>query len=323
MDQLLVALDVSSAERALAIADQLHGAVGGFKVGNQLFTAEGPSIVRALIERRERVFLDLKFHDIPNTVKGAVTAAARLGVWMMTVHAAGGAAMLRAAAAAAREATAGGTEHRPLIVAVTVLTSMDAIALSNVGVSQAVEEQVRMLARMAADSGVDGVVSSPLEVATVRSECGPSFRIVTPGIRLTRDSARHPQTTGGSIDDQARTMTAGEAVRSGADYIVVGRPILEAENPRDAALNLGREIAAHRVPRLTLYSRPGCHLCEEMKTVVSRARTKMRFVLDEIDISGDAGLERSYGTEIPVLLVDGKRAAKYRITEEELIRKLA
>jgi orotidine-5'-phosphate decarboxylase len=323
MDQLVVALDVGGAARALALVDELSGVVGGFKVGSQLFTAEGPGIVRALVERGERVFLDLKFHDIPNTVRGAVRSAAELGVWMLTVHASGGAEMLRAAA---DEAAASPGGLRPGILAVTVLTSMDAAALRRIGVGRSVEDQVRALARIAADVGLDGVVASPLEIAAVRAECGPRFHIVTPGIRATvRGPVSDPKVQAGpppTTDDQSRTMSAGEAVRAGADYLVVGRPILEAQDPREAARTIGREIAAHRPPRVTLYSRPGCHLCDEMKAVVTRAGTRVRFRLDEIDISGNTELEDRYGTEIPVLLIDGRKAAKYRITEEELIRKL-
>jgi orotidine-5'-phosphate decarboxylase len=226
MNPILVALDVSSAREALAMADTLRGTVGGYKVGNQLFTAEGPDIVRALTMRGDRVFLDLKFHDIPNTVAGAIGSASRLGAWMMNVHACGGPAMMKAAAEAADRAAADGRE-RPLVIAVTVLTSMDAETLKVVGVDRSPLDQVVHLARMAQDAGLDGVVASPLETAAIRRACGPDFLIVTPGIR--------GGAAGDAKNDQSRTMTPGEAVQAGASYLVVGRPITAATDPRLAA----------------------------------------------------------------------------------------
>jgi orotidine-5'-phosphate decarboxylase len=236
MSPILVALDFPSAPAALAMADTLRGAVGGFKIGSQLFTAEGPSIVRALAERGDRVFLDLKFHDIPNTVAGAIDSASHLGAWMMNVHAAGGAAMMAAAAEAAGRAEAHG-RPRPLVIAVTVLTSMSAEALSSVGVSRPPFDQVVYLAQMAKAAGMDGVVASPLETAAIREACGPEFLIVTPGIR--GGSAEQS----GGRQDQARTMAPGEAMRAGASYLVVGRPITGAPDPRAAAEAIAREIA--------------------------------------------------------------------------------
>lgn len=230
MDQLLIALDVDSAARALELADALRGAAGGFKIGSRLFTAEGPAIVRALVDRGDRVFLDLKFHDIPNTVAGAVRAAARLGVWMLTVHAGGGRAMLGAARDAAGAAG-------PRIVAITVLTSFDEAALGETGVTRTVLDQVEVLARLAQESGVDGVVASPLEIARLRRCCGPTFTIITPGIRMASDAAS-------GRDDQARTLGAAEAVRAGATYIVVGRPIIDAPDPRAAAERICGEMQA-------------------------------------------------------------------------------
>ena len=230
MNPILVALDVDAAAAALAAADAVRGAVGGLKIGKQLFTAEGPQLVRALVERGDRVFLDLKYHDIPNTVAGAVRAAAGLGVWMVNVHAAGGERMMQAARQAVDEAAAA-SGQRPLVIAVTVLTSMDEATLRSVGVSRRVEDQVAALAAMAQDAGLDGVVASPQEIRVIRERCGRDFQIVTPGIRS------GPAVAG---DDQARTLSAREAMDAGANYLVIGRPILKAGDPAQAA----RDIAA-------------------------------------------------------------------------------
>lgn len=233
MNPILVALDVDSATRALTLSDQLRGAVGGYKIGKQLFTAEGPAIVRALTERGDRVFLDLKFHDIPNTVAGAVSSAVATGAWMVNVHCSGGGKMMKAAAEAAAATAATLGQKRPLVIGVTVLTSMDAVALTEVGVQRPVLEQVVHLATLAQASGLDGVVASPLETAAIRAACGPDFAIVTPGIRAAVDVGK---------DDQARTMSASEAVAAGATYLVIGRPITAAADPRAAAEQIRTQL---------------------------------------------------------------------------------
>ena len=237
MNRILVALDVDSRAKALALADTLRGAVGGYKIGKQLFTAEGPEMVRALAGRGDRVFLDLKFHDIPNTVAGAVKAAVATGAWMVNVHASGGSAMMRAAAQAAREAAESTGRARPLVIGVTVLTSMDAAALAEVGTTRPVIKQVVHLATLARAAGLDGVVASPQEIAAIRAACGPDFAIVTPGIRPAGQAGR---------DDQARTLTPAEAVAAGSTYLVVGRPITAAVDPRAAAEAIGQEVEGNR-----------------------------------------------------------------------------
>ena len=234
MDQLLVALDVDTAAEARALADALRGTVGGFKIGSRLFTSHGPSVVEQLVARGDRVFLDLKFHDIPNTVAGAVAAATRLGVWMVNVHAAGGEAMMRAALDAAREEAAKRSAQPPLVIAVTMLTSLTEANLAESGVSGSMNEAVERLARLALSSGLDGVVASPQEITSIRRSCGPSFAIVTPGIRGAGDDRA----------DQSRTMSASEALDAGATFLVVGRPIIAAPDPRKAA----ERIAATQQP---------------------------------------------------------------------------
>ena len=229
--RIIVALDHPSAREALALIAQLGDADYGVKVGKELFTREGPALVRELVAAGRPVFLDLKFHDIPNTVAAACEAAAELGVWMVNVHASGGRAMLRAA----RESLTR-FEHRPLLVAVTVLTSLDGAALGEVGVTDAPAQQVQRLARLAHDCGLDGVVCSPQEIATVKAACGPAFLTVTPGIRP----------ADASLDDQQRVATPASAMRAGGDYLVIGRPITRAADPRQALSAIAREIAAAR-----------------------------------------------------------------------------
>jgi orotidine-5'-phosphate decarboxylase len=233
MNPILVALDVDTTEQALAAADAVRGHVGGLKVGKQLFTSEGPALVRELVARGDRVFLDLKYHDIPNTVAGAVRAATMLGVWMVNVHASGGLKMMQSARQAADE-EAGRTGRRPLVIAVTVLTSLDEAALATIGVSRPVADQVGALAALAEDAGLDGVVASPQEIGVIRQRCGTAFQIVTPGIRS------GPPIAG---DDQARTLSAAEAMAAGANYLVIGRPILKAPDPGKAAREITLTIA--------------------------------------------------------------------------------
>jgi orotidine-5'-phosphate decarboxylase len=235
VDQLLIALDVESAGRAVALADALRGVAGGFKVGSRLFTAEGPSIVRRLVERGDRVFLDLKFHDIPNTVATSVAAAASLGVWMVNVHASGGTRMMQAASDAAYEAAARTGTARALVIAVTVLTSMTARTLAEINVGRPVIEQVVALAGLAQAAGLDGVVASPQEIAAIRLRSGGGFAIVTPGIR--------GGAAGDAKDDQERTMSPAEALGAGASYIVVGRPIVAAADPRAAAEAIAAQMS--------------------------------------------------------------------------------
>ena len=231
MEQLLVALDVDSRRRALELCNQLRGTVGGFKIGSRLFTSEGPSLVSTLVEHGDRVFLDLKYHDIPTVVAQAVQAASRLGTWMLTVHIAGGLKMLQAASDAARQA-----DRPPLVIGVTVLTSLDSEELERIGIHRTVPDQVEVLAQLATDAGVDGIVASPQEVARLRARLGPNITIVTPGIRSDKG-------TGAPLrDDQIRTLGPAEALRAGASYLVVGRPIIASSDPPAAARAIVSEL---------------------------------------------------------------------------------
>lgn len=213
---IIVPLDVPDAEAALALAARLDPKLCRVKVGKELFTAEGPAVVGRLQERGFEVFLDLKFHDIPNTVAGACRSAARLGVWMMNVHASGGEAMMRAA----REAVAG-VSRPPLLIGVTVLTSLSDADLAQIGFSGSAEENVVRLARLTRASGLDGVVCSAQEAPAIRAATGGDFTLVTPGIRL----------RGGDQGDQARVVTPVDALRLGANYLVIGRSITHSADP--------------------------------------------------------------------------------------------
>ncbi|SRR6266446_2920060 len=246
MEQLLVALDVDTAAEARALAEQLGGAVGGFKIGSRLFTSAGPALVEELASR-DRVFLDLKFHDIPNTVAGAVAAATRLGVWMLNVHASGGLAMMRAARAAAVEEAARRSRPAPLVIAVTMLTSLDQQALIEIGLQASVADQVGRLAALTESAGLDGVVASPQEIEIIRRRCGQGFAIVTPGIRGAADEH----------GDQSRTATAVDALAAGATYLVVGRPIIAAADPRAAAEKIVAECRVGRAGRTGRASQAG------------------------------------------------------------------
>jgi orotidine-5'-phosphate decarboxylase len=222
---IIVALDLPDAAAALALATQLAPVVGAFKVGKELFTAEGPDIVRRIRAAGGSVFLDLKFHDIPNTVAKAVESAVKLDVQMLTVHATGGAAMLRAAEQSAQEASRTLGRPAPLVLGVTVLTSLDSSDLASIGVGGDVASQVERLAKLAVASGLRGLVCSPLEIALLRKRLPPDVQLVTPGIR--------PATA--KADDQKRTMSPADALAAGANWLVIGRPITAAPAPRAAA----------------------------------------------------------------------------------------
>lgn len=217
---VIVALDYDNAEAALAMASKLDPSVCRVKVGKELFTIAGPDLVRQLVAQGFQVFLDLKFHDIPNTVAAAVKAAAKLGVWMVNVHASGGERMMRAAA----EALAPMGDKRPLLIGVTVLTSTAEEELPAVGVQRPLREQVVALAQLAQASGLDGVVCSAMEAETLKKACGKSFALVTPGIRP----------AGSAADDQRRIVTPVDALKQGSDYLVIGRPITGTEDPMAA-----------------------------------------------------------------------------------------
>ena len=234
-EKLIVALDVETADRALALFEELRDVVGMFKIGSQLFTAAGPDIVREIVARGGRVFLDLKFHDIPNTVAAAGVEATRLGVSIFNIHASGGVEMMKRTADAVSETAVRESIERPKVIAVTLLTSMDDKALQQIGIGASAKTFVTNMARAASDSGLDGVVASPQEIKLIRETVAQTnFLIVTPGIRAAADAA----------DDQRRTMTATEAVRAGADYLVVGRPITAAVDRVEAARRIVADMTA-------------------------------------------------------------------------------
>ncbi len=232
---IMVALDFPSADEALALAARLEGVPVWMKVGMELFYAAGPDLVRRLKAQGHRIFLDLKFHDIPNTVRGAARSATRLGVDMFNVHAAGGSAMMRAALEGAREASADGS--LPTIIAVTQLTSTSEETMRReIGIDGNIADVVVRYAALAKDAGLHGVVSSALEAAAVKAACGGDFVTVTPGIRP----------AGADVADQARVMTPSAALAAGADYLVIGRPITAAPDPREALQRVVEEIASVR-----------------------------------------------------------------------------
>jgi orotidine-5'-phosphate decarboxylase len=222
---VLVALDVPEADVALRLAAQLAPVVGGFKIGSELFTAAGPDIVRRIRATGAAVFLDLKFHDIPNTVAKAVASATRLDVQMLTIHTSGGIEMMRAAMQAACDTAVQAGRNPPLVLGVTVLTSMDSQNLSELGLATTVALQVERLAALAVQAGLRGLVCSPLEIAGLRKTLPPEIQLVIPGIRTGAEKS----------DDQKRTLSPREAIAAGASWLVIGRPIYAAENPRAAA----------------------------------------------------------------------------------------
>jgi orotidine-5'-phosphate decarboxylase len=231
-DRLIIALDVPNEARALELVSSVGESAGVFKIGKQLFVAEGPQLVREVVSRGKRVFLDLKFHDIPNTVASAVKSASALGVSMLTVHASGGAKMLKAAVEAGSR-----SPNPPLILAVTVLTSMAEEDLRQVGVAGRVVDQVLRLATLAREAGCGGIVASAHEAREIRRELGYGFAIVTPGVRP----------AGTAAGDQARVLTPAQAIAAGATHLVIGRPITEAPDPSQAAQAIIEEIAGVEV----------------------------------------------------------------------------
>lgn len=237
-EKIIVALDVSTAREARKIIENLSGEVGAFKIGLQLFTAAGAHFVRETVDSGIKLFLDLKFHDIPNTVAKASVEAARLGVWMFNVHALGGGEMMRRAVEEVRETCAKENLQQPKIIGVTILTSSNEETLREIGIESKIKNQVLKLARLARESGLNGVVASPQEIGLIRNEIKrDDFLIVTPGVRpLSQNS------NSALLDDQKRIMTPRQAITSGADYLVIGRPILQAENPVSAVREIIAEI---------------------------------------------------------------------------------
>ena len=233
--RVIVALDFANPMHALALADRLDPRACALKVGKEMFVVAGPEPVRWMVERGFRVFLDLKFHDIPNTVAQACAAATRLGVWMLNVHAAGGGAMLAAARASVDATAVEMGRSKPLLIAVTVLTSLSDHDLADTGVAETAPRQALRLAQLTASAGLDGVVCSAVEAPALRSALGPRFTLVTPGIRP----------AGSARDDQARIITPEAAIANGADYLVIGRPITQAPDPVTALRTINNSLRVH------------------------------------------------------------------------------
>ena len=225
--KIIVALDYADAGSALALVNQLDPALCKLKVGKELFTAAGPQLVEKLIAKNFQVFLDLKFHDIPNTVKNACEAASNLGVWMLNVHASGGSAMMQAALEGVNK-----SQHQPYLIAVTVLTSMNQASLHEIGIETSVEDQVLKLAKLTENAGLHGVVCSALEAQLLKKHLKSNFLLVTPGIRP----------ISANLDDQSRVLTPMQALQMGTSYLVIGRPITQAVNPFDALMIVYKEI---------------------------------------------------------------------------------
>ena len=230
---IIAALDVPSAEQALKLAKEIAPVVGAFKIGSELFTSAGPDIVRRIRDTGAAVFLDLKFHDIPNTVAKAVASATRFDVQMLTIHTSGGLEMMRAAEASAQQAAKAAGRAAPLVLGVTVLTSSNGSMLAEIGCEPNVVAQVERLARLAVKAGLRGLVCSPLEIVALRKILSAHVQLVTPGIRTGAEKA----------DDQKRTLSPREAIQAGASWLVVGRPIYAAENPRQAAEKILASLA--------------------------------------------------------------------------------
>ena len=234
--KIIVALDYADATSALNLAAKLDPNLCKLKVGKELFTAAGPTLIEQLVKKQFKVFLDLKFHDIPTTVAKACQAASNLGVWMLNVHACGGAAMMQAALEGVNK-----SNHQPFLIAVTVLTSMDQSTLTSVGVSQKLDQQVLNLAKLSQLSGLHGVVCSGLEARLLKQNLPNDFLLVTPGIR--------PSTA--NLDDQNRVLTPSQALNMGASYLVIGRPITQAADPIVALMAIQHEIEANRMSKIS------------------------------------------------------------------------
>ena len=234
--KIIVALDYADATSALNLAAKLDPSMCKLKVGKELFTAAGPTLIEQLVKKQFKVFLDLKFHDIPTTVAKACQAASNLGVWMLNVHACGGAAMMQAALEGVNK-----SNHQPFLIAVTVLTSMDQSTLTSVGVSQKLDQQVLNLAKLSQQSGLHGVVCSGLEARLLKQNLPNDFLLVTPGIR--------PSTA--NLDDQNRVLTPSQALNMGASYLVIGRPITQASDPIVALMAIQHEIEANRMSKIS------------------------------------------------------------------------